>query len=124
MVVKVSLLMSALPAFCQGVQEIAADSDPAWPIVAHAGSGIVYVHIPVPHPEMPDAEQLLQHLQALEQCVALCQGRRVIERAPVAVKQQCQVWGPTGDDFALMRAIKASFDPQYRLNPGRFLGGL
>ena len=124
MVVKVSLLMSALPAFCQEVQDIAADSDSAWPMVAHAGSGIVYVHIPVPHPETPDAAQLLQPLQALEQCVARCQGRRVIERAPVAVKQQCQVWGPTGDDFALMRAIKASFDPQSRLNPGRFLGGL
>ena len=53
-----------------------------------------------------------------------CQGRRVVERAPVAVKQQCQVWGPVGDDFTLMRAIKASFDPQRRLNPGRFLGGL
>jgi glycolate dehydrogenase FAD-binding subunit len=123
-VVKVSLLLSALPAFCQEVQDIAATSDSAWPVVAHAGSGIVYVHIPVPHPETPDAEQLLTHLQALEQCVARCQGRRVIECAPVAVKQQCQVWGPTGDDFALMRAIKASFDPQSRLNPGRFLGGL
>jgi glycolate oxidase FAD binding subunit len=124
LVVKVSLLTSALPAFCQEVQESTAALDQAWPIVAHAGSGIVYVNIPIPHPETPDAAQLLQHLQALEQCVAHCQGRRVIERAPVAVKQQCQVWGPTGDDFALMRAIKASFDPQSRLNPGRFLGGL
>ena len=124
MVIKVSLLMSALPAFCQEVEDIAAASDPVWLIIAHAGSGIVYVNIPLPHPETPDAAQLLRHLQALEQCIAHCQGRRVIERAPVAVKQQCQVWGPTGDDFALMRAIKASFDPQCRLNPGRFLGGL
>jgi glycolate oxidase FAD binding subunit len=124
MVVKVSLLMSQLPAFYQEVQAIAAASDSAWPMVAHAGSGIVYVTIPVPHPATPDVEQLLRHLRALEQCVAHCQGRRVIERAPVAVKQQCQVWGPPGDDFALMRAIKASFYPQSSLNPGRFLGGL
>jgi glycolate oxidase FAD binding subunit len=124
MIVKVSLLMSALPAFCQDVQDIAAHSDTAWSIVAHAGSGIAYVCIPVPNPEAPDVERLLAYLQALEGCVARCPGRRVIERAPAAVKQQCQVWGPTGDDFALMRAIKASFDPQHRLNPGRFLGGL
>jgi glycolate oxidase FAD binding subunit len=124
MVVKVSLLMSALPAFCQDVQEIAAHADSAWSIVAHAGSGIAYVCIPVPNPEAPDVERHLAHLQALDECVARCQGRRVIERAPAAVKQQCQVWGPTGDDFALMRAIKASLDPQHRLNPGRFLGGL
>jgi glycolate oxidase FAD binding subunit len=69
-------------------------------------------------------ERLLAHLQALDGCVTRWQGRRVIERAPVAVKQHCEVWGPPGDDFALMRAIKASFDPQHRLNPGRFLGGL
>jgi len=124
MVVKVSLLMSALPAFCQDVQETAALFDTAWSLVAHAGSGIAYVCIPVPDPAAPDVEQLLAYLQALEGCVARCQGRRVVERAPVAVKQQCQVWGSPGDDFALMRAIKASFDPQHRLNPGRFLGGL
>jgi glycolate oxidase FAD binding subunit len=123
-VVKVSLLMSALPAFCQDVQENAAHFDTAWSIVAHAGSGIAYVCIPVPNPEAPDVERLLAYLQALEGCVTRCQGRRVIARAPVAVKQQCQVWGPPGDDFVLMRAIKASFDPQHRLNPGRFLGGL
>ena len=123
-VVKVSLLLSALPAFCQDVQETAAHFDDPWSLVPHAGSGIVYVCIPVPTPETSDVEQLLASLQALEGCVARCQGRRVVERAPVTVKQRCQVWGPPGDDFALMRAIKASFDPQHRLNPGRFLGGL
>jgi len=124
MVVKASLLMSALPAFCQEVQEIAAQAEPAWSIIAHAGSGIIYVSIPVHNPAGPDVERLLAHLLALDGCVARWQGRRVIERAPVAVKQHCQVWGPPGDDFALMRAIKASFDPQHRLNPGRFIGGL
>jgi glycolate oxidase FAD binding subunit len=124
MVVKVSLLMSALPAFCQDMRETLVHFDASWSLVAHAGSGIAYVCIPVLNPEAPDVPQLLAYLQALEGCVARCQGRRVVERAPVAVKQQCQVWGPPGDDFALMRAIKASFDPQHRLNPGRFLGGL
>jgi glycolate oxidase FAD binding subunit len=123
-VVKVSLLMSALPAFCQEVQAIAAQDEPAWPIVAHAGSGIVYIGIPGYDPAAPDVERLLTRLQTLDRCVARWQGRRVIERAPVAVKQCCQVWGPPGDDVVLMRAIKASFDPQHRLNPGRFIGGL
>jgi len=124
MVVKVSLLMSVLPAFCQAVQEIAGPAEPAWSIVAHAGSGIAYIGIPVSHPAAPDVEQLLAHLQALDRCVDRYQGHRVIERAPVAVKQHCQVWGSTGADFHVMRAIKASFDPHHRLNPGRFLGGL
>jgi len=124
MVVKVSLLMSALPAFCQEVQEIAAQAEPAWAIVAHAGGGLVSIAIPVHDSAAPDVVRLLAYLQALDECVGRWQGRRVIERAPVAVKQHCQVWGPPGDDFALMRAIKVSFDPQHRLNPGRFIGGL
>jgi glycolate oxidase FAD binding subunit len=124
MVVKVSLLMSALPAFCQALEASSRYTETPWYIVAHAGSGIVYAGLPVPHPEAPDVDRLLACLQALDACVAQVQGRRVIERAPVAVKQHCQVWGPTGDDFQVMRALKATFDPQHRLNPGRFIGGL
>jgi glycolate oxidase FAD binding subunit len=65
-----------------------------------------------------------EQIQALDACVSRLHGRRVIERAPVEVKRYCDVWGTPGDDLALMRAIKKSFDPHNRLNPGRFLGGL
>lgn len=123
LVVKVSLLMSALPTFCQEVEVLAPPTGTPWSLVAHAGSGIVYVGMPVPDPESPDVELLLASLQALDMCVARVQGRRVVERAPVAVKQRCQVWGTPGDDVHVMRAIKAAFDPQHRLNPGRFVEG-
>jgi glycolate oxidase FAD binding subunit len=33
-------------------------------------------------------------------------------------------WGPPPPSFALMRALKAGFDPDGRCNPGRFIGGL
>jgi FAD/FMN-containing dehydrogenase len=99
-------------------------TDAAWPILAHAGSGIAYVYMPSGTGEGTDFSHMLTQLQRLDACVARLRGHRVIERAPVAVKRQCEVWGPPGDDFALMRAIKASFDPQRRLNPGRFIGGL
>ena len=67
---------------------------------------------------------LLTHLRRLDDCVHRLGGHRVIEHAPVALKRQCEVWGPPGNDFTLMRAIKTSFDPDQRLNPGRFIGGL
>lgn len=121
---KVNLLMSDLPAFAQDIRRLAAAQGSPWPLLAHAGNGIAYVAIPEMDAAGSAASALLQSVQALDTCVARWQGRRVIVRAPVAVKQQCQVWGGPGDDFALMRAIKATFDPHRRLNPGRFIGGL
>lgn len=117
LVAKVSLLMSALPALCQDIDALAAP----WLLKAHAGSGIAYLALPE---TTADSTQLLGHLQALEACVARHQGHLVLERAPVAVKQRWPVWGPRRDDFTLMQALKTSYDPQRRLNPGRFLGGL
>jgi len=66
----------------------------------------------------------MPHLHTLDASVARWQGHRVLEYAPLAIKQQIDVWGAAGDDFALMHGIKATFDPHRRLNPGRFLGGL
>jgi glycolate oxidase FAD binding subunit len=121
---KVSLHMSDLPAFFQTMQAAAARADAAWPILAHAGSGIVYINISSTEDSVSGAAQLLRYIRVLDDCVTQLKGRRVIERAPAEIKRQCDIWGAPGDDFALMRAIKAVFDPQNRLNPGRFLGGL
>lgn len=120
-VAKVSLLMDALPALCHAVQEIAGHADTPWSLVAHAGSGIVYVGMPGMAGETSEVAHLLAQVQALQTCVEGLHGHMVVERAPLAVKQRWPVWGAPRDDFALMRAIKTSYDPQNRLNPGRFV---
>jgi glycolate oxidase FAD binding subunit len=117
---KVSVLMSQAPALFQALET----AHPAWPILAHAGSGIAYVHIPPDNSAGSDPTSLLHHLRTLDDLVHRLGGHRVIARAPVALKRHCAVWGAPRHDFALMRAIKTSFDPDHRLNPGRFLGGL
>ena len=116
---KVGLRITDLAAFCADVE--ARSTDPPWLLHAHAGNGIVSVQIPAGD---GNDETLLAQVQALDACVARLDGHRVIERAPVAVKRRCEVWGPVGDNFAVMRALKASYDPRRRLNPGRFIGGL
>ena len=115
---KVGLRMTDLAPFCAGVESRAAAS--AWLLHAHAGNGVVWVRIPVGD----DEDGLVAQIQALDGDVARLSGHRVIERAPVAVKRRCGVWGQVGDDFAVMQALKATYDPGRRLNPGRFIGGL
>ena len=52
-------------------------------------------------------------------------GTVIVQGAPREVRAAIDPWGPVpADALALMRAIKATFDPDRRLNPGRFAGGL
>jgi glycolate oxidase FAD binding subunit len=52
------------------------------------------------------------------------QGALVIERAPVEFYPRLDAWGPLPSSIAVMRALKQRFDPESRLNPGRFIGGI
>jgi glycolate oxidase FAD binding subunit len=57
--------------------------------------------------------------------IAAWDGTVVVQGAPRDVRAAVDPWGPVpADTLALMRAIKATFDPDRRLNPGRFVGGL
>ncbi|MEH1937389.1 MAG: FAD-binding oxidoreductase [Nostoc sp.] len=51
-------------------------------------------------------------------------GFLTILEAPMAVKEQIDVWGYTGNALPLMRGIKEQFDSKNILSPGRFVGGI
>ncbi len=58
---------------------------------------------------------------------SLCQsqgGFLTILEAPIACKQQLDVWGYSGNSLELMQKIKHQFDPKNILNPHRFVGGI
>jgi glycolate oxidase FAD binding subunit len=44
--------------------------------------------------------------------------------APIALKQELDVWGYTGNALDVMRRIKQQFDPDNILSPCRFVGGI
>jgi len=50
-------------------------------------------------------------------------GSAVVIDAPAAVKAAVDSWGPV-PALALMRRVKDQFDPDHRLAPGRFVGGI
>ncbi len=84
---------------------------------AHAGHGLVFVQL------SGEDTALVSVVQELRQEARKRQGSLVVTDAPPDVVQQIDVWGPV-PAFDVMRNLKARFDPNNILNPGRFVGGL
>ncbi|HKD16547.1 MAG TPA: FAD-binding oxidoreductase, partial [Thermoanaerobaculia bacterium] len=51
-------------------------------------------------------------------------GTLVVLAAPDSVRSAMDVWGPPPAAVALMRGVKSRLDPDRRLAPGRFVGGI
>ena len=48
-------------------------------------------------------------------------GSLVLMAAPAELKRAIGAWGTPPPTLALMQRLKAAFDPQHVLNPGRFV---
>jgi glycolate oxidase FAD binding subunit len=55
---------------------------------------------------------------------ALGNGALVLAAAPDALRARVDVWGPPPSGLEVMRRLKRELDPEGRLAPGRFVGGL
>jgi glycolate oxidase FAD binding subunit len=70
-----------------------------------------------------EAEPTIAALESVRATLLLDGGSLVIETAPPALAE-VNPWGPLPAGFEIMRQLKQRFDPDRRLNPGRFVGGL
>ena len=93
------------------------------PDTAMAGcAGLGALHALVGHAEAPALQAALDRLRERVDDVG---GSVIVERAPRAVRERLDPWGPVPEPaLAAMRAIKTEFDPRGVLNAGRFVGGL
>ena len=71
-----------------------------------------------------DEESVVDSIRRLRASAAAVNGSLVIEKAPAEARVAADAWGEVGSTAELMRALKARFDPQSLLNPGRFVLGL
>ncbi len=74
--------------------------------------------------EVADTPRTLATLQAARTWAESVGGTLVVGEAPAAVRSAFDAWGTPPAAFGLMRSLKERFDPQGRLNPGGFVGGL
>ncbi len=94
-----------------------------WPTAAsvHAGSGVIRA---VYAPGAAAPESVRDAIEALRREAEAVEGSLVVEAASPSVKRHLDTWGKPGDALAVMRRLKAEFDPRGILSPGRFLGGI
>ncbi|MFM7098854.1 MAG: FAD-binding oxidoreductase [Gemmataceae bacterium] len=96
---------------------LASDTLPGLSLQSHAGSGIVFGHLPgdVSRQMAFDAITLL-----LQKAVRY-QGNLVIPYCLEDWKSDFPVWGQVRPDIKIMRKVKDSLDPKAMFNPGRFV---
>ena len=84
-----------------------------------AGTGVLYAGIAAD----ADPAEAARFLTEARGVCATEGGSAVLLDAPAPVKALVDGWGPI-PAITLMRKVKHSFDPERRLSPGRFVGGI
>jgi glycolate oxidase FAD binding subunit len=103
--------------------------------LAESGSQVAAMAVHLPHglirtawwgEKMKPADHALlaEDVKTLRTAAANGGGTFVVESCTMPVKRSADVWGPPGPGFAIMQRLKQEFDPDRRLAPGRFVGGL
>ena len=99
-----------------GLPTALAALPPATRVVSSAATGVTCAAL--------DADQAAAALPRLREALRPVDGTAVVLRAPDDVRDALDHWGPVGDSLELMRRVKDRFDPERRMSPGRFVGGL
>ena len=83
-----------------------------------AGAGVLYAALDTGTPQ-----QVADAVHRLRDTCTRHGGSTVVVDAPAAVKAAVEVWGPV-PAIDLMLRVKSQFDPDHRLAPGRYVGGI
>jgi glycolate oxidase FAD binding subunit len=114
------LKVACPPAELPAVMADLLDGPLRWarPVGAHAATGVLWVAGGAP------AGGQAADIAVARERLAGRGGSLVVVKAPPELKRAVDAWGPAGDALDLMRRVKERFDPERRMSPGRFVGGI
>ncbi|MEV4754660.1 FAD-binding oxidoreductase [Micromonospora sp. NPDC049559] len=116
---KLTAALSGVPGLLATARAAAGRYRAPLAVRGSAGTGVLHAGLPAAT-EPPVVAALLDELR---EATARAGGHAVVLTAPPPVRELVDLWGPV-PGLALMRRIKAQFDPDARLAPGRFVGGI
>jgi glycolate dehydrogenase FAD-binding subunit len=88
--------------------------------VAQSGVGVLQMGLL----NLQSASQAAGLIRRIRKAAEKTGGALSVISASADVKAQVDVWGTPGTGFALMRKLKAAWDPKGTLAPGRFVGSI
>lgn len=126
------LRITALPMECADVtvvaQAMASEHGMALAWLADTLTGTVWLRLSAPETtgaSDQDADEASgafgAALRAVQDALVHRWRSSVVLDCPPALKPHLPIWGADPSALDLMREVKRSFDPDYRLNPGRFI---
>ncbi|MDE3178878.1 MAG: FAD-binding oxidoreductase, partial [Acidobacteriota bacterium] len=117
---KATLPVASSEEFLKFLHSVAKELGVSIASICQNGVGIVQSFL------MPDklSSHLADSILKAREMAVQHGGALVVERCPVEMKRDLDVWGPPGNGFPLMKKLKEVWDPAGTLSPGRFVGGI
>ena len=112
---KATFALSALPEVLRATREVSVEVA----LRGSAGAGVAYAAVPAG----TAATEVAAAVETLREVCVRHGGSLVVLDAAAEVKDAVDPWGPVAG-LDLMRRVKDQFDPDHRLAPGRFVGGI
>jgi glycolate oxidase FAD binding subunit len=117
LLVKVGVPQSAVGRLLSTVA--AAEARHGLPLHLRGSAGVGVLYVGTPAGAAPESVAgVLADLRS-----AAAEGSAVLLQAPAELRAAVDAWGPV-PGLALMHRVKDQFDPEHRLAPGRFVGGI
>jgi glycolate oxidase FAD binding subunit len=108
--IKVTTELAGLGRLLDGIEK-------SGPAAVRGSAGVGVLHLAT------TADAAAGFVSTLRGAAPAWSGSVVVLAAPPAVRAAVDAWGPVSG-LSLMRRVKDQFDPQARLAPGRFVGGI
>jgi len=112
---KAGVLVTQIPKALQTIKQLSDENSVKIYVSVRAGNGICTIAI---EGEDLSIKNTLKHLRNFMLSIG---GYLVLQEAPSEIKNGFDVWGDIGSGLGIMKRVKANYDPDNLLNPGRYI---